>query len=143
SLPYVKEGVIATCSYVITAEGRKRFDRFADVISDDGYVRGHFRNRELSNIPGAEIYIRAPKDIYSLIKIKTRARLGNKQLRETNQCPVREPKRYGNIVLERLLSKDSLSTVIYILITLIMRMRASSQYRTLSQYEWEKDLSSR
>ena len=29
NLPYIKEGVIATCSYIITKQGRERFDRFA------------------------------------------------------------------------------------------------------------------
>ena len=143
NLPYVKEGVIATCSYILTEEGRKRFDKFVDVISDDGYVRCHFSNNEISNIPGAQIHIHAPKDIYSLIKIKTRARLGNVQLVETNQCPVTEAKRYNSVMIEKLLSKDFVPACIYILIALIMRVRASFQFRKISQYQWEKDLSSR
>jgi glycosyltransferase involved in cell wall biosynthesis len=143
NLPYVKEGVIATCSYIITERGRQRFDHFVDVISDDGYVRCQFRGSEISNIPGAEIYISAPRDIYSLIKIKTRARLGNVQLIETNQCPVREEKHYGNVMIGKLLSKDFVPACVYILIALVMRVRASFQFKKISQYKWEKDLSSR
>jgi glycosyltransferase involved in cell wall biosynthesis len=143
NLPYVKEGVIATCSYIITEEGRKRFDRFPDVISDDGYVRSQFRNSEISNISGAEIHIRAPKDIYSLIKIKTRARLGIMQLLKTHQYPVREAKHYGSAITRKLLSKDLVSAAIYILIALIIRIRSSFQLRRISQYQWEKDASSR
>ena len=135
--------MIATCSYIITEEGRKRFDRFPDVIADDGYVRSHFRNSEISNISGAEIHIRAPKDIYSLIKIKTRARLGIVQLLKTDQYPVREAKHYGSTITRRLLSKDLVSVGIYILIALIVRMRSSFQLRRISKYKWEKDASSR
>jgi len=80
NLPYIKEGVIATCSFIVSEEGRQRFDKFADVIGDDGFIRCHFKNKEISNIEGTHIYIRAPKDIFSLIKIKTRARLGNMEL---------------------------------------------------------------
>ena len=143
NLPYIKEGVIATCSFIVSEEGRKRFGKFADVIGDDGFIRCHFKNKEISNIEGAEIYIRAPKDIFSLIKIKTRARLGNMELIARNKCPVIEKKNYGNVMKSRLLSKDLFSTAIYILIAMIIRVRANSQFKKLDDYQWEKDASSR
>ncbi len=143
NLPYIKEGVIATCSFIVSEEGRKRFDKFADVIGDDGFIRCHFKNKEISNIEGAEIYIRAPKDIFSLIKIKTRARLGNMELIARNKCPVIENKNYGNVMKPRLLSKEFLPTSIYILIALVIRIRAKLQFRKLETYQWEKDTSSR
>ncbi len=142
-LPYIKEGVIATCSFIVSEEGRKRFDKFADVIGDDGFIRCHFKNKEISNIVGAEIYIRAPKDIFSLIKIKTRARLGNMELIARNKCPVIENKNYGNVMKSRLLSKDFFPTAIYILIAMVIRIRANMQFKKLDDYQWEKDTSSR
>ncbi len=143
NLPYIKEGVIATCSFIVSEEGRRRFDKFADVIGDDGFIRCHFKNKEIANIKGAEIYITAPKDIFSLIKIKTRARLGNMELITKNKCPVREEKNYGNVMKQRLFSKNFFFTSIYILIALIIRVRANAQFRKLSTYKWEKDTSSR
>lgn len=143
NLPYIKEGVIATCSFIVSEEGRKRFEKFADVIGDDGFIRCHFKNTEIANIDGAEIYIRAPKDIFSLIKIKTRARLGNMELIARKKCPIMEKKNYGNVMRSRLLSKDFLATSIYILIALIIRVRAKLQFQKLEQYQWEKDTSSR
>ena len=143
NLPYIKEGVIATCSFIVSEEGRQRFDKFADVIGDDGFIRCHFKNKEIANIKGAEIYITAPKDIFSLIKIKTRARLGNMELIAKNKCPVREEKHYGNVVKEILFSKNFISASIYILIALIIRVRANVQFKKLSTYTWEKDTSSR
>lgn len=143
NLPYIKEGVIATCSFIVSEEGRQRFDKFADVIGDDGYIRCHFKNKEIANIKGAEIYITAPKDIFSLIKIKTRARLGNMELIAKNKCPVREEKHYGNVMKEKLFSKNFFSTSVYILIALIIRVRANAQFKKLSTYTWEKDTSSR
>ncbi len=142
-LPYIKEGVIATCSFIVSEKGRQRFDKFADVIGDDGFIRCHFKNKEISNIEGAEIYITAPKDILSLIKIKTRARLGNMELIAKNKCPIREEKHYGSVMKDRLLSKHFFSTFIYIVIALIIRVRATLQFKKLSTYTWEKDTSSR
>jgi len=143
NLPYIKEGVIATCSYIITEEGRNRFEKFPDVINDDGFIRCNFWNREISNVPGAEIYIRAPRDLYSLIKIKTRARLGNMQLLASGQCKVIEDKQYGSVMKSRLLSRNWFSTIIYIGIAGIIRIRSKKQFKRLKDYRWEKDLSSR
>ncbi len=143
NLPYIKEGVIATCSFIVSEEGRKRFDKFADVIGDDGFIRCHFKNKEIANIEGAEIYIRAPKDIFSLIKIKTRARLGNMELIARNKCPIQEVKRYGNIMSSKLFSKDFFPTSVYILIAIIIRIRANAQFKKIADYQWEKDTSTR
>ncbi len=143
NLPYIKEGVIATCSYIITEQGRQRFKKFPEIINDDGYVRCHFKNNEISNITGTEIYIQAPRDILSLIKIKTRARLGNMELSRKKQCPIKEAKHYGNVMLSRLLSRDFIPATFYILIALIIRVRSTLQLKQLQNYKWEKDLSSR
>jgi len=142
-LPYIKEGVIATCSFIVSAEGRQRFEQFADVIGDDGFIRCHFKNSEIANIEGAEIYITAPKDIFSLIKIKTRARLGNMELISRDKCPIQESKHYGNVMRSRLFSKDFIPTAVYIAIALIIRARAQRQFKKLDSYQWEKDTSSR
>jgi len=142
-LPYIKEGVIATCSFIVSDKGRQRFDKFADVIGDDGFIRCHFKNKEIANIEGTEIYITAPRDIYSLIKIKTRARLGNMELIARKKCPIQEAKHYGNVMKSRLFSPEFLPTSIYILIALIIRIRAKLQFKKLDSYQWEKDISSR
>lgn len=143
NLPYIKEGVIATCSFIVSKQGRKRFEKFADVIGDDGFIRCHFKNNEIANIKGAEIYIRAPQDIFSLIKIKTRARLGNMELIARNKCPIQEEKHYGNVMRNRLLSKEFFPTTIYIIIASIIRLRARYQFGKIADYQWEKDTSSR
>ena len=63
NLPYIKEGVIATCSFIVSEKGRKRFDGFADVIGDDGFIRCHFKNSEIANVSTSKIFITAPRDI--------------------------------------------------------------------------------
>lgn len=142
-LPYIRDGVVATCSYVISQEGHKRFQHFPDVINDDGFVRCQFRREERGNIAGEKIYINAPHTLYSLIKIKTRARLGNMQLKASGLCSIPEDKAYSQILWRRLCSQHFVSTLVYISITMFIRARAAWQYRHMQNYHWEKDETSR
>lgn len=142
-LPYIRDGVVATCSYVITQAGRKRFVEFPAVINDDGFVRCQFERQERRNIAGAQIFITAPRDITSLVKIKTRARLGNMQLAAANLCTKTDKKPYSSILLNKLINREFVPAFTYLLIASFIRWRAARQYRNLQTYTWEKDQSSR
>lgn len=142
-LPYIRDGVVATCSYVITQAGRERFTEFPAVINDDGFVRCQFERQERGNIHGAEIFITAPQDLHSLIKIKTRARLGNMQLAADKLCTKVDTKPYSSILLNKLMSREFMPTLAYLSIASFIRWRAARQYRNLQTYQWEKDQSSR
>jgi glycosyltransferase involved in cell wall biosynthesis len=143
TLPYISEGVIGTCSFIISEKGRKRFENFPDVINDDGFVRCCFDGHERANVADAHIYIKAPKTLYSLIKIKTRARLGNMELDTLNLCAKPKQANYSTSLKEKLLSKQFIPTSIYITIAFIIRVRALYQFRKLESYIWEKDFTSR
>ncbi|EIJ36641.1 glycosyltransferase [Thiothrix nivea] len=142
-LPYIREGVVATCSYVITQAGRERFQAFPPIINDDGFVRCQFERQERRNIPGAQISITAPRKLGSLIKIKTRARLGNMQLAAAGLCAKADKKPYSSILSGKLFSREFLPASVYLLIATFIRLRAAWQYRHLQNYIWEKDQSSR
>lgn len=143
NLPYIKDGVIGTCSFIISEQGRKRFDTFPDIINDDGFVRCCYDSHERDNVAGTTIHIKAPKTLYSLIKIKTRARLGNMQLEATNLCARPKQANYSGSMKEKLFSKQFIPTLVYILIALFIRIRAKKQFKQLDSYQWEKDLTSR
>lgn len=143
NLPYVKEGVIATCSYVLTREGRERFTDFPEIISDDGFVRGHFKSCEMANIESTKIYIDAPKDITSLIKIKTRSRLGNLQLKSLAVCPLSHDGKYRAVSVRQWLAYNPIDLAIYTVLQLYIRLRASIQFNHIDEYKWERDSSVR
>jgi glycosyltransferase involved in cell wall biosynthesis len=143
NLPYIKAGVIATCSFIVTEEGRKRFDHFPAIINDDRFIHCQFKACEVSNIAGAEIYIQAPRTLYSLIKIKTRARLGNIQLQQLGLCPEPKHKSYGNSIKSLLFSRKWLAASVYYSIATVIRIRSWIQFKRIDNYTWEKDLSSR
>lgn len=142
-LPYIREGVVATCSYVVSEAGHQRFARFPEVINDDGFVRCQFARHERRNIAGAQIFIAAPHTLASLIKIKTRARLGNMQLATSGLCSQTEQKPYSSILRNKLFSRDFIPASVYLSITLFIRLRATWQYRNLRNYRWETDSTSR
>lgn len=143
SLPYIQDGVVATCSFVISEQGRKRFGQFPAIINDDGFVRCQFSSAERGNVTGTQVFITAPKDLYSLIKIKTRARLGNMQLKIKQLCGKPENKPYSSILRKKLLSPAFISVVVYIGIATLIRLRAHRQLRNIDTYHWETDKSSR
>ncbi|MDD5392009.1 MAG: glycosyltransferase family 2 protein [Thiothrix sp.] len=142
-LPYIRDGVVATCSYVISEAGHQRFSRFPDIINDDGFVRCQFDRSERRNVPGTYVYIAAPHNLASLIKIKTRARLGNMQLAATGLCTRKEQKPYSRILRDKLLSREFIPVLTYLCIATLVRIRAAWQYRSLKTYRWEKDQTSR
>lgn len=143
SLPYIRDGVVATCSFVISEQGRQRFSNFPSIINDDGFVRCQFTSEERGNISGTKVFITAPRDLHSLIKIKTRARLGNMQLAHEGLCTKAESKPYSSILRNKLLSAAFVSVAVYIMITLVIRFRARQQFKNLANYRWETDQSSR
>jgi hypothetical protein len=65
------------------------------------------------------------------------------ELSRTKQCPIKEAKYYGNVMLSRLLSRDFIPASFYIGIALVIRVRSTLQLKQLKNYKWEKDLSSR
>jgi glycosyltransferase involved in cell wall biosynthesis len=81
NLPYFLEGMIGSGFYALSATGRARFESFPDVIADDGYVRLLFAPDERRIIESCRFTIIAPQNLSSLVKVKTRSRLGGRELR--------------------------------------------------------------
>jgi glycosyltransferase involved in cell wall biosynthesis len=146
-LPYVREGMMGVGVYALSEEGRRRFDEFPDVISDDGYVRMLFGPTERSRVEGAKVQVTAPRRLDDLIRIKTRSRLGLYQLHS----------RYAEIASREQRSKSyrgAAGTVafrpwlwphagVYLAVQLMTRRRARRQLASLDSYVWERDVSSR
>ena len=78
ALPYVTDGLLGSGVYVLSQEGRQRFDRFPDAIGDDVFVRSLFAPRERPSSDGV-FTISPPRTLRALVAIKTRAWTGNAQ----------------------------------------------------------------
>jgi glycosyltransferase involved in cell wall biosynthesis len=144
-LPYVKEGMIGAGVYALSETGRQRFDKFPDVIADDGYVRALFKSHERTVVDNCEVTVRAPRTLADLLKIKTRSRLGVYQLhREFPELLGNEEKQYGS-ALKRLLPQIWLwpKLAVYLWVNLVARRRAKKQLADLKNVSWERDESRR
>jgi glycosyltransferase involved in cell wall biosynthesis len=144
-LPYVQEGMIGTGVYALSEEGRKRFDKFPQIIADDGYIRALFKTHERTSLDTCHSLVRAPTNLEGLLKIKTRSRLGGYELKGKYPELLRnEEKKYGNAILG-LLGRPSLwlKILIYLYINLKSRSRARKHAKTMGFTGWARDESSR
>lgn len=142
-LSYVDQGVIGTGTFIMDKAGRARFGAFPQVINDDHFVRSQFEEYELANIPESKVTVTAPRNAWSLIKILTRSNLGNIEIDVKGLSIEKEKPAYSRIFLSRLLSRDFLSTAVYLALVITAKTRAKRQFKSLHNYRWEVDNSSR
>ena len=145
ALPFCQSGMMGAGVYALSKEGRKRFDRFPDVIADDGFVRALFKEHERGKAIGAKSIVRAPATLYWLMKIKVRSRMGQMQL--ANRYPElikNEHKNHSGGILSTLINPFTWPKVIvYLFISVMSRILARRQLVNIAAYQWEQDISSR
>ena len=144
-LPFCQSGMIGAGIYALSEEGRKRFDRFPDVIADDGFVRALFKEHERGKAIGAKSIVRAPATLYWLMKIKVRSRMGQMQLANMYAELIRnEHKDHSGWILHALSRPANWpKVIIYLYISVMSRILARRRLRNTSAYKWEKDMSTR
>lgn len=81
-LPYVTRGLIGLGVYALSAAGRSRFGAFPDVLGDDLFVERHFAPGERVTSAGT-FTVHAPRDLRSLLAVRTRVARGNAELADT------------------------------------------------------------
>jgi glycosyltransferase involved in cell wall biosynthesis len=147
ALPYVREGMIAAGAYAVSRSGRERFGDFPDVISDDGYFRLQYQPGERLEVEDAVSRVWAPSNLRDLIRIRTRSRIGARQVREL----------YPHLFLREAKTKNYVSAFLsiatkpnlyfcalpYVVVTCTSRLKARRMARHLKDYVWERDDSSR
>src|SRR5262249_24816875 len=80
NLSFAKEGVGTSGVYAMSERGRRRFSLFPKVISDDGFVRIQLEPAERLTLKTQYSIVSAPRNLRSLIAIKTRSYLGTYEL---------------------------------------------------------------
>lgn len=83
-LPYVRSEMIGLGVYGMSAAGRARFEEFPDLLSDDLFVQRLFAPDERIVVDGT-FTVSVPRDLRSLLKVRTRVARGNRQLSEQHQ----------------------------------------------------------
>jgi len=143
-LPYNRTGV-GTGVYALSPEGRTRFGAFPEVIADDAFVRALFQADERIRVKGAYSTVKPPANLRSLIKTKTRSRLGGYQLRDKfPDMRVLDAKSFREIL--GFLMKSPLLWLcmpVYVFVNWFTRLRARKQHKSVKPFHWERDESTR
>lgn len=79
-LPYVRDQVIGCGFYAVSPEGRQRWERFPDIISDDKFVRLHFRPVEHEVATTAWFRVSFPERLSELVRVRGRWCRGNDEV---------------------------------------------------------------
>ncbi|MEM1109245.1 MAG: glycosyltransferase [Planctomycetota bacterium] len=145
SQPYHGKGMIGGGFYAMSEAGRSRFDTFPDIIADDEFTRSLFSEAERATPDNTNFTIRAPHTLSSLIKVKTRSRLGLYQLRKHRPDLDDNREEKGGPDYNAVLARPTLwpCAAVYVLVNLITRTRAKRQMGSITTYTWERDESSR
>lgn len=146
ALPYNRDGGrVGAGVYALSRVGRERFAAFPDVINDDGFVRFRFAPGERVTVPGAVSMVQAPRDLVSLVRVKTRVRVGQFQLRERFPASPAADRKSPLAILKTVLLRPGLwpCLPVYIGVTLLVRRRARIRQRRSDIQDWGRDASTR
>jgi len=145
-LPYfAHRQMIGSGVYILSAEGRRRFGTFPEIISDDGYVRALFCAEERRTVSDSAFVIFAPRTLSSLIRVKTRVRVGNSELRAKYPALSCSGDNDAWSFWSLMLRRPDLAPagLVYLLVCAIVRAKATRRMRGRGFRGWERDESSR
>jgi glycosyltransferase involved in cell wall biosynthesis len=79
-LPWVAEDAIGGGVYAVSGEGRKRWQRYPNIVAEDAFVQVQFRRSERRVLHNCYFLIRLPDAFNDLVSIRTRQLRGNREL---------------------------------------------------------------
>jgi glycosyltransferase involved in cell wall biosynthesis len=143
---FVKFGVNAGGVYALNGSGRARFGKFPELANDDFFVSSFFGADEQIINADAQVVTRPPRDVRSLIRVRSRIYYGNREV-EARRPPNRPPWRGWRNVAYAIRRTRSLGEagdlVVYIAINVIAKWKALKMARSSSPPMWQRDDSSR
>ena len=81
-MPYVRSSVLGAGFYAVSAEGRRRWGEFLNIVADDKFVQLHFKPDERKVAHDAEFVVHMPEGFRELAHIRGRWSRGTWELRE-------------------------------------------------------------
>jgi glycosyltransferase involved in cell wall biosynthesis len=148
ALPYNQPGRIGVGVYALSEQGRSQFSEFPPVISDDGFIRGLFGPAQRVVVDTCQTIVRAPRDLRSLLAVKTRSRLGVYELWHTQPRVMR-----GHSAKRELTWHDYtrclrppilLSLPVYAFVVAFTKLSARRRLRgDRARLNWDRDLTQR
>ena len=143
-IPYLQDGVIGLGVYGVSEAGRRRFERFPDILADDLFVQRVFRPDERVTSPGT-FTVHTPQTMTELLRVRSRTSRGSAQLARSDVTDVVDGSRTTTRTMQALLAEvrrrptEGLAVAVYATVTAAARMNA----RRFPEGTWLRDESSR
>ncbi|MBS0262444.1 MAG: glycosyltransferase [Planctomycetes bacterium] len=143
--PYFDTGRLGAGFYAVNEAGHARLGKFPDITADDEFVRRSFSNAERATVHGCSFSVTPPRNLRSLIRIKTRSRRGNMELVQrfpnmSRPCSESRMKFLGRILARPLLWP---AVPVYFAVVILTSWHANRTLHRQTKPAWERDLSSR
>jgi glycosyltransferase involved in cell wall biosynthesis len=143
-LPSAREAIGGSGVYGLSRIGRSRFDKFANVVADDTYVRIHFRPGERETLVSAASTVFAPRTLNNLVSIRTRAHYGNFELSRLFPDLWKNRGESNDGTLVKLLRYPSLWPKLMVYYYVNMRAFGQARFQRYSNsFVWHRDRTSR
>lgn len=144
-LPYFTAGIIGAGIYAFSEQGRKRFDRFPDIIADDEFARLQAAPHERGNPTEGHFTITPPTRLASLVDIMTRGRAGMLELQERFPALQRNKPTDSVGSLRVILRTPQLwlAAPVYLSVMAVAQHRAKKKLSRRLHKVWERDESAR
>lgn len=121
-LPFVAEGVPGCGIYAVNSAGRGRWQAFPEIISDDTFVRLHFRPTERLGVPASYEWPMV-EGFRNLVKVRKRQDIGVDEIvqRYPELVPNEGKSKLGFGAMAGLASREFVGFCIYVAVSLAVR----------------------
>ena len=102
-VPYFSQDMVGTGVYALSAEGRRRFGTFPELIADDQFVQQLFDRPERRSVAGAHFVVHPPANLRGVLAMRARAYRGNRELARSGLARSEPPPSGLKSVLRRAL----------------------------------------
>lgn len=143
-LPSVGDDIVGCGAYALSAEGRRRFDRFPDLLGDDHFVRDLFDPHE-RRVVNALSTVSAPRTLPDLVRRKIRVFTGNRMVYAAQPGGrTRGRRRQAEwLAVVRRNPRLALDVPVYLAVTATAKVISRWRQRRGSHLSWGRDESSR
>lgn len=137
--PYLSNGKFAA-AFAITKEAIDRIGELPDVIADDTYINRRVPGNRIAVVGGVSFTAEAPRELPTLIRVRSRVHRGNLQLRQYALEPTASATGRKLEFFRSILGKPSLWTAVPVYLAVIV----ASRVLALKQKSgWDRDATTR
>ena len=138
--------IIGRGVYALNAGGRAKFEEFPELLNDDFFVASLFSAEEQVIAPCATVVVRQPRDVRSLVRVRSRVYYGNWEAGLERSCSVSPHQGWRNLAYAARRTRSVgafFDLAVYAGVNFVAKRRATKMIRSGLPPLWERDNTSR